>query len=593
MLIRYLPETLINRIAAGEVIERPAAAVKELVENALDAQADKIDIHIREGGKSLISVSDNGTGMGREDLSAALDRHTTSKLPGDDLLRIGSLGFRGEALASIAAVARVRLSSRLRGTSQSWVIESEGGRKGAPVPSSHPDGTLVEVRDLFYATPARLKFLKSEKAEFSAIKDIVARLAMAYPFTAFTLSHEGSSGLNLASAAGAQERLVAIMGREFGDNSLEIKAEREGIRLEGFAALPTLHRGSAQHQYLFVNGRPVRDRLMNGCVRAAYADVLARDRHPMAALFLTILPEDVDVNVHPAKSEVRFRDPGLIRGLIISAIKHALHEGGFRASSSVSLGLLAVVRTEGGSTLPASRSGQYSFAGQRGYGNLAEAAQPAYQPQMDTLPSARPVVAIEEVEHSYPLGTARAQIHENYIIAQTVNGMVIIDQHAAHERLVYERFKMQIADQGIEKQGLLSPEIVEIEESLCERLLERRDDLACLGLEIESFGAGALAVQSIPALLNGRTDIRRLIFDLADGLENPDFSSGLEERLNAILSTMACHGSVRSGRRLNADEMNALLRQMEQTPLSGQCNHGRPTYIELKLSDIEKLFGRR
>jgi DNA mismatch repair protein MutL len=590
MRIRYLPETLISQIAAGEVIERPAAAVKELVENAIDAGASHITIDTRHGGKSLISVSDNGSGMNREELFAALDRHTTSKLPGEDLLNIAHLGFRGEALASIAAVARVKISTRTKG-SEGWQIEAAGGKKGEVSPSSHPAGTQVEVKDLFFATPARLKFLKTERAEFLAIKDTIQRLAMAFPRVGFTLSHDGKEVFNLPALLHLQERLAAILGRDFGDNSLPVNAERDGTKLSGFAGLPTYSRGSMQYQYLFVNGRPVKDRLLQGCVRAAYADVLPNGRYPVLALFLDLSPEEVDVNVHPAKAEVRFRDNAMIRGLIITALKHALHEGGFASSSSIATSALAAMR-------PANMRGT-SFRGNTpvpsyyARSNLAEAMPIPFTPQMDVGVSARAEMQTQVQGENHPLGAARAQVHENYIVAQTQDGLVIVDQHAAHERLVYERFKAQMSERGIEKQGLLSPEIIDLGEDLSANLLAHAEQLSKLGLEIEAFGAGAIAVQAVPAILGHRADIQGLIRDMADEISDHERTQGLEERINAILSTMACHGSVRSGRRMNAEEMNALLRQMEATPMSGQCNHGRPTYIELKLSDIEKLFGRK
>jgi DNA mismatch repair protein MutL len=584
MRIRYLPENLINQIAAGEVIERPAAAVKELVENSIDAGSTKIEIDLREGGKSLIVVSDNGSGMSREELTAALDRHATSKLPDDDLLNIRHMGFRGEALPSIAAVARVKISTHAK-NGEGWEISCEGGKKGKAIPSSHPSGTKIEVRDLFYATPARLKFLKTEKAEYQAVKNSVIHLAMAFPQIAFRLTHNESTGLNLPAVENTQVRLAAILGEEFKDNALVIEAEREHIKLSGYAGLPTFHRGTAQYQYLFVNGRPVKDKLLNACVRAAYADVLARDRHPVIALFLDLSAEEVDVNVHPAKAEVRFRDAGLVRGLVISALKHALHEGGFRSSSTGSL-----------HTLNAFQSRERPFSS---YSPLvSRTSQLAEAPQLDwnsnIAPSARAeIFEAPQQDAAYPLGAARAQIHENYIIAQNEQGLVIVDQHAAHERLVYERFKAQVETHGIEKQGLLTPEIIPLEDDLSEAILKNADDLKKLGLEIEPFGPGVVAVQTIPALLAGRVDVKKLVQDLADELTEHETIGGLGERLNQILSTMACHGSVRSGRRMNAEEMNALLRKMEETPLSGQCNHGRPTYIELKLSDIEKLFGRK
>ncbi len=595
MRIRHLPETLINQIAAGEVVERPAAAIKELVENAIDAASTRIDVSIEGGGKSLIVVSDNGHGMERDDLVAALDRHATSKLPGEDLLNIAHMGFRGEALPSIASVSRMKISTHAD-SGESWEIKAEAGKKEEAAPSSHPKGTKVEVRDLFYATPARLKFLKSERAETMAVKDIINRLSMAAPHIAFTLTIDGKTALNYPATMDAQSRLGAILGREFQENSMHIEAEREGIRLHGFASLPTLHRGTAQHQYLFVNGRAVKDRLLNGCVRAAYQDVLHRDRHPILALFVELSAQDVDVNVHPAKAEVRFRDAANIRGLLISALKHAIHEHGGRAASSVANFALSSFRlqgSDGGPSLPIHRASSPAVPRSYAYGNLAEAVQMKWDDQV-IQPHAR--AEDEQPEQQYqefPLGAARAQIHENYIIAQKDDGLVIVDQHAAHERLVYERFKAQMGERGIEKQGLLAPEILELEEAQMNALLDHAETLSKLGLEIEVFGTGALAVQSIPALLSGRAEILKLVSDIADEILEHDKADLLEDRLNEILSTMACHGSIRSGRRMNAAEMNALLRQMEETPLSGQCNHGRPTYIELSLKDIEKLFGRR
>lgn len=608
MRIRYLPETLVNQIAAGEVIERPAAAVKELVENAIDAGATRIDVDLRDGGKSLIVVRDDGGGMSREELVASLDRHATSKLPGEDLLNIAHLGFRGEALASIGAVARLTIKTRQAG-GEAWEITAEAGKKYPPAPSSHPAGTQVEVRDLFYATPARLKFQKTERAEYMAVKDMLSRLAMAYPAIAFSLTHDGVKALNLPATAAPQSRLAALLGRDFGENAIEINAEREGVKLSGYAGLPTLNRGTAQYQYLFVNGRTVRDKLLTGCVRAAYADVLHKGRHPVLSLFVDLSSEDVDVNVHPAKAEVRFRDPALVRGLIISGLQHALHREGFRASTSVGDDALRrfSMMPAGGLTVaeaaaPRPAYTQFSFAPAppipQASPGFSEPRQPDYVPASAAFiaPSARtdaPANDENGVSTAHPLGAARAQIHENYIIAQTDSGMVIVDQHAAHERLVYERFKEQLQKHGIEKQGLLTPEIVDLPEHEAALLLETKDHLAALGLEIEPFGAGSIAVQTIPALLSGKADIGKLVRELADALLEHDNDRALEEKLNELLSRMACHGSVRSGRRLNADEMNALLRQMEATPLSGQCNHGRPTYIALSLQEIEKLFGRR
>lgn len=611
MRIRYLPETLINQIAAGEVVERPSAALKELVENSIDAGASHIAIDIKDGGKTAIVISDDGHGMSAEELVASVDRHATSKLPDDDLLNIKNLGFRGEALASIAAVSRLNIQTRDALSGEAWDITVEGGKKSDLRPCALSKGTRIEIRDLFYATPARLKFLKSERAEYLAIKDMVQRLAMAYPNTGFTLTHDGTRSLNLPVTLDPQARLSAVLGRDFGENAIEINTERNGIHLSGFAGLPTLHRGTAQYQYLFVNGRSVRDKLLAGCVRAAYADVLHRGRHPVVALFLTLPPEQVDVNVHPAKAEVRFQDAALIRGLIISALKHAIHERGFETSSSVSSAALGAL---GAHSMPSaalfSRPAYSSGGGYSGgsggasiprgtygnpgiYGNLAEAQSMLYEHAPSAKAEAHPETEILEQTQSHPLGAARAQIHENYIITQTAEGMVIVDQHAAHERLVYERFKAQLAERGIEKQGLLTPEIITLEEDAAAAILQHTETLSRLGLEIEPFGAGALAVQSLPALLSGKADLQKLVRDIADEILENDHAGMLEEKINALLSTMACHGSIRSGRRMNAEEMNALLRQMEETPLSGQCNHGRPTYVTLSLKDIEKLFGRR
>ena len=603
MSIRYLPETLINQIAAGEVVERPFAAVKELLENSIDAGATHIRIDLKAGGKSLIVISDDGCGMSKDDLISCVDRHATSKLPGDDLVNIDHLGFRGEALASIGAVSKLTIKSRAQNSDEAWEIRVEGGKKAAPVPASHPQGTQIEVRDLFYATPARLKFLKTDRAEFMAIKDVVSRLALAHPHIAFTLTHDEKKSLNLNIHASHKARIAAILGKEFEANAMEIIAEREGIALSGFASLPTLHRATTQYQFLFVNGRAVKDKLLHGCVRAAYSDVLHGGRHPLVVLSLNLPPQDVDVNVHPAKAEVRFRDPGLVRGLIISALKHSLYDHGHKASNTVTTQMLGRFQpANAGPALPHGRGSSPAVPQSYAYGNLAEAPAQSYaaiMPQGSLAPDMAPQAKAElhpiedPATQNFPLGAARAQIHENYIVAQTENGMVMVDQHAAHERLVYERFKAQLEDHGIEKQGLLTPEIIEMQDSEAERLLEHAHALAKLGLEIESFGSGAIAVQSIPALLGAKPNIHNLIKDLADELTERETAQGLEERLNEILSTMACHGSVRSGRRMNVDEMNALLRQMEATPLSGQCNHGRPTYIELSLKDIEKLFGRR
>ncbi len=595
MTIRRLPETLVNQIAAGEVVERPAAAVKELVENALDAQARHIDVTMGDGGRALISVTDDGCGMTADEIVLAVERHATSKLPDDDLVRIDTLGFRGEALPSIGAVARLNVTSRPNGAdAQAWSLAVEGGRQDTLKPAAQAPGTRIEVRDLFYATPARLKFLKTVRTELGHAQDALNRLAMAYPHVGFTLVADGRDLLRLNAAEGELfdarlRRLGAIMGREFAENALPIEAEREGFRLSGYIGLPTLNRGTAQHQYLFVNGRPVRDKLLHGAVRGAYRDVLAHDRHPMLALFLDLPADAVDVNVHPAKAEVRFRDPGLVRGLIVGACKHALAAAGHRASSSVAMAALGAARP----FAEAPRSSAGFTAGGRGFANAA-AVYHAPLPGLAAAPSAVATPANDSVAdfEDYPLGAARAQVHATYVVAQTDDGIVIVDQHAAHERLVYERMKRQLADGGVASQILLIPEVVELEEAAASRLTARAEELRELGLVIEPFGPGALAVRETPALL-GEIDAGALLRDLADELSELGDTLSLRERLGEVCSTMACHGSVRAGRRLNVEEMNALLRQMEETPHSGQCNHGRPTYIELKLADIERLFGRR
>lgn len=609
MRIRYLPENLINQIAAGEVVERPSAAVKELLENALDAGSTDIIVDVENGGKTKIVISDNGHGMSDQDLNAALDRHATSKLPDEDLLNISHLGFRGEALASIAAVSKTTIQTCDQNSGDSWSISCHAGEKQDISPSSHPKGTRIEIRDLFYATPARLKFLKTERSEYGAIKDIVTRLSMAYPSVAFTLLHNGTKKLHYPAVLDVQSRLSSILGKEFGENSMQISLERDGIKLTGFASLPTYHRGTTQHQYLFVNGRSVKDRLMHGCVRAAYSDVLHRDRHPVLALFLDVPSTEVDVNVHPAKAEVRFRDAKTIRSMIINALKHAIYEGSFESSGTVATQALSAMRTPAEAAnantlaLPLQRSQHksvpYSYAQSTNsqHHNLAEQTGGIYAAKHvhGAQPSGRVehMPELDEETQAFPLGAARAQLHENYIVAQTNDGMVIVDQHAAHERLVYERFKAQLAQTGIEKQGLLSPDIIELEECEIQKLLDHTQTFKKLGLEIESFGPNAVAVHSVPALIGDRINTKKLIYNLLDELTEYDQTTLLEEQINHILSTMACHGSIRSGRRMNSDEMNALLRQMEETPLSGQCNHGRPTYIELSLKEIERLFGRR
>jgi len=595
MALRLLPPVIVNRIAAGEVIERPAAAVKELVENAIDAGARRIEVTLRDGGASLVLVVDDGEGMSAAELDLAVERHCTSKLPGDDLQRIKTLGFRGEALPSIGAVSRLTIVSRKQGSSSAASIAVEGGAKGAVKPASHPPGTRVEVRELFYATPARLKFLKSPRAERDAAVDAVERLAMAYPAIAFTVTGDEektilrlnpAADLAARGAADARKaRLGALLGRDFADNALAIDASREGFKLSGFAGLPTLNRATSKDQYLFVNGRPVRDKLLAGAVRGAYQDFLARDRHPMVVLFLDCPEDQLDVNVHPAKAEVRFRDAGLVRGLIVGSLRHALAAAGHRASNTVAEAALGSFQpgrlpawTGRGGAAPALVPG------------LAEQAASYQAPLPQAAPAARAVSAPEA--QAYPLGAACAQLHETYIVAQTADGIVIVDQHAAHERLVYERMKREIAANGVRRQILLLPEVVELEESSATRLASRGRELAELGLVIERFGAGAVVVREVPALL-GEVNIQGLVRDLADELAELGDVLSLKEQLEEVCGTLACHGSVRAGRRLNQAEMDALLREMEATPHSGQCNHGRPTYVELSRADIEKLFGRR
>src|SRR6056297_2258686 len=590
-VIRQLDEGAVNRIAAGEVVERPASAVKELVENALDAGAARIEVAVADGGKTLIRVSDDGCGMAPDQLPLALARHATSKIDGSDLLNIHSFGFRGEALPSLGAVGRLSITSRAEGY-DAGAITVAGGQMSGVKPAALNAGTVVELRDLFYATPARLKFMRSDRAESQAIADTVKRLAMAEPHVGFTIRDVSGGGEGrITFRADAEQgdlfdalraRLARVMGTEFIENALRIDATREGLRLYGYAALPTYSRGAAVAQYLFVNGRPVRDKMLTGALRAAYFDFLSRDRHPAAALFIDCDPVLVDVNVHPAKSEVRFRDPGLARGLIVSGLRHALAEAGHRASSTVAGATLGAFRPEPqGARVyqmdrpsPQARSLAYQ-AQSTGFAEMATEWSARVEPESQTpAPEDVPATAL-------PLGAARAQIHENYIV----------DQHAAHERLVYERLKRQMAETGIAAQALLIPEIVDLSEADCALLTEHAEDLATLGLVVEPFGAGSVAVRETPAIL-GEVNAQALLHDILDELHDQGASDTLKSQIDAILSRVACHGSVRSGRRMSAEEMNALLREMERTPHSGQCNHGRPTYVELPLSDIERLFGR-
>ncbi|SDY59414.1 DNA mismatch repair endonuclease MutL [Citreimonas salinaria] len=596
--IRQLDEGAVNRIAAGEVVERPASAVKELVENALDAGARRVTVEIADGGKTLIRVIDDGCGMTAEDLPLALARHATSKIDGTDLLNIHSFGFRGEALPSLGAVGRLSLQSRAAGH-DAVEISVSGGQAGAVRPCALSAGTVVTLRDLFFATPARLKFLRTDRAEAQAVGEVVRRLAMAEPAVGFTL-RDVSGGEGRVSFRADPEtgdlfdalrgRLARVMGAEFTENAIAVDAEREGLRLTGFAALPTYSRGSATAQHLFVNGRPVRDKLLIGALRGAYADFLSRDRHPAVALFLDCEPARVDVNVHPAKSEVRFREAGLVRGLIVSGLRHALAEAGHRASSTVAGATLGAMRPEPVAPRvyqmdrprPGARIAAYaSQAPQPGFAEMPA----VFSGRVDEAPETQP-----ETE-ALPLGAARGQVHENYIIAQTETGIVIVDQHAAHERLVYEKLKAQMAERGVAAQALLIPEVVDLSADDRDRLLEHAGTLSRMGLGIEPFGEGAVAVQETPALL-GNVDAKAMIHDILDELSEMGGTQLVQERIEAILACVACHGSIRSGRRMRPEEMNALLREMEATPHSGQCNHGRPTYVSLALSDIERLFGR-
>lgn len=592
MTVRVLPPNLVNQIAAGEVVERPASVVKELVENALDAGATHVDVTMNDGGRSLIVVADDGKGMDERELALAIERHATSKLPDDDLTEIGFFGFRGEALPSIGAIARLTITSRPADASSAWYIRVEGGRREGPVPTPHPPGTRVEVRDLFFATPARLKFLKAARTELNHAVDSLERLAMAHPHVAFTLTADDKTRLSLEAQSGdlfdaRLARLSAIMGKDFGPNAVKVSADRAGLTLTGYAGVPTYNRGNALAQYMFVNGRPVRDRVLQGAVRGAYQDFLASNRHPYLALFLDVPPHEVDVNVHPAKAEVRFRDAGTVRGLIVGALKHALADAGHQASTTVSQQALGALRPQG--TMP-HRPSQSLFTTARAAQSPLGLAEE--QGTYDDAPTASVIEAEASDGDEYPLGVARAQVHETYIVAQTGDGLVIVDQHAAHERLVYERMKAMLADSGIARQMLLLPEVVELEDAAAQRLIARAEELAELGLVLEAFGDGAVVVREVPALL-GETDVQGLVKDLADELSDLGEALALQDKLADVCGTMACHGSIRAGRRLGGQEMNALLREMEHTPHAGQCNHGRPTYVSLKLSDIEKLFGRR
>jgi DNA mismatch repair protein MutL len=616
MIIKQLSETLINQIAAGEVIERPASAAKELIENAIDAGATRIEVATAGGGKTLLRVIDNGSGMGPDDLSLAIRRHCTSKLS-ETLFDIRSLGFRGEALPSIGSVAKLTITSRQQGAGSGAEITVTGGKVSDVRPAAANPGTTVEVRDLFFATPARLKFMKTEKAEAGAITEIVKRMAIAFPAIRFVLSGTDRSLLDFpATGDDRLARIAQVLGADFKDNAIELDAEREDVRLTGFAGVPTFNRGNSAHQYAFVNGRPVQDKQILSAIRGAYAETIPHGRYPVAVLSLALDPALVDVNVHPAKSDVRFRDPGLVRGLIVGAIRQSLQREGDRASTTGAGGMLRAFRPgfnpqpaqawsadaspsrplQGG-TFGHGLGGGFGSApayapAQAGFGEVAQAAFDSLSmPTARSEPvAAQPVGQVEAIA-SYPLGAARAQVHANYIVAQTSDGLVIVDQHAAHERLVFEQMRKALVGRRLPSQGLLIPEIVDLPEEDCDRLMTHAEGLEQLGLAIERFGPGAIAVRETPAML-GEMDTAGLVRDLADEIAEWDTADRLSAKLEHVAATMACHGSVRSGRQLRVEEMNALLRQMEQTPGSGQCNHGRPTYVELKLSDIERLFGR-
>ncbi|MCA1748128.1 MAG: DNA mismatch repair endonuclease MutL [Sphingomonadales bacterium] len=590
MPIRRLPAHLVNRIAAGEVVERPASALKELVENAIDAGAGRIVIRLTEGGIDRIEVIDDGCGMTRDEMALALERHATSKLPDENIECVETLGFRGEALPSIASVARLTLESRVRGD-EGWQRIVDNGDLVEEGPAALPPGTRVVVDGLFAKVPARRKFLRTPRSEYAAAADIVRRLAMARPDIGFTLEHNSRKTIAVQPGEDRSDRVAALTSRELADNSMAVEYDREGVRLEGVASLPTFNRGVADHQYLFVNGRPVKDRLLIGAVRGAYQDLLARDRHPVLALFLTVPSGEVDVNVHPAKTEVRFRNPGNIRGLIVGGLRHALDGAGFRSVQRPSAGALGNWRTEpvgAGATVP--QRPNYSFP-------PASPGQASVWQQAETYMAAprgrgEEGAPAEAPPADYPLGIARGQIDKTYIVAEAEDGLVIVDQHAAHERLVLERMNRALADGRVASQGLLAPDVVELDEAACDALEDRSAELAELGLEIERFGPEAILVRSVPALL-GNGDVKGLVTDLADEIAAYDQALSLKEKLDHVAATMACHGSVRAGRMLSIAEMNALLREMETTPHSGQCNHGRPTWVKLGHGDIEKLFGRK
>ena len=593
MSIRRLPPHLVNRIAAGEVVERPASALKELVENAIDAGATRISVTLRSGGIDGIEVIDDGCGMTREDIGLALERHATSKLPDEQIEAVATMGFRGEALPSIASVARLTIESRVAGD-EGWMRAIDNGEVAGQGPAALPPGSRVVVEDLFARVPARRKFLRTARSEYAACVDVLKRLAMARPDIAFTLDHDGRRTLSVIAEEQAA-RVAGLTDRLLIENSVTVDATREGVRLGGVAGLPTFNRGVADHQYLFVNGRPVKDRLLIGAVRGAYAEMLARDRHAVVALFLDVPFDMVDVNVHPAKTEVRFRDPGMVRSLIVGGLRAALDAAGHRSQPRPSAAALGMWTSDirqsrdGGNPTPAfPSSGDFdswtpAFAGVTRVAETSSffTAPPAARAEPATAPT-----------NAFPMGVARGQVAATYIVAEAEDGLVIVDQHAAHERLVLERMRRATADGTVASQPLLLPEVVELDETACDRLEARIPELAELGLDLERFGPAAMLVRGVPAML-GQSDVRGLITDLADELAAFGEALSLKERLDHVAATMACHGSVRAGRILSVAEMNALLREMEVTPHSGQCNHGRPTWIKLAHADIEKLFGRK
>ena len=597
-IIRQLSDAAANRIAAGEVVERPSSAIKELVENSIDAGASRIDISYSDGGKTLIRVKDNGHGIAENQLMLALSRHATSKIDGTDLLNIHTFGFRGEALPSMGAVGRLTITSRIENVSMGATITVDGGviHQVRPAPSSI--GTIVELRNLFHATPARLKFLRTDRAESGAISDVIKRLAMSEPFIGFTLRDITSGGKGRIIFRADPEagdlfdamygRLSKILGIDFAKNSFRVDAERDGMTLTGYASLPTYSRGSSVSQYIFVNGRPVKDKSLLSALRAAYSDFLHNGRYPLAALFVECDFERVDVNVHPAKAEVRFREPGIVRGLVISALRHALAEEGHRASSTVADATLGAFKKSEISNISTNLRMNQSWSREMQNNNLD---QVGFSELQNNFSARQASVETNNDQISNRLGAARAQVHENYIISQTADGIVIVDQHAAHERLVYEKLKNKMALNGVSSQTLLIPEIIELSEQDSAVLMDLSAELSRFGLSIENFGGNSIVVRETPAIL-GEVNAKSLILDILDELKDWSESNLIKEKLDAILSRVACHGSIRSGRIMKGEEMNALLREMEITPHSGQCNHGRPTYVELKLSDIEKLFGR-